>query len=124
MLILTGDITAIIKLIQTVAMDNSVPCDKKIAYLLELLGRLRTAVEKKSKLSLKLKLVIQTSINEINKLQIQLEDSRKALNQLGLDDLKNSSKRINKQLEDKYAAFNDVEGQIPVLQAQLMGTER
>lgn len=58
MLILTGDITAIIKLIQTVAMDNSVPCDKKIAYLLELLGRLRTAVEKKSKLSLKLKLVI------------------------------------------------------------------
>lgn len=44
MLILTGDITAIIKLIQTVAMDNSVPCDKKIAYLLELLGRLRTAV--------------------------------------------------------------------------------
>ena len=47
-LILSADSVAILKTIQTVATDDSIPCDKRIAYLLELLGRIRCAIEKKT----------------------------------------------------------------------------
>lgn len=46
-LILSADSVAILKTIQTVATDDSIPCAQRIAYLLELLGRIRCAVEKK-----------------------------------------------------------------------------
>jgi hypothetical protein len=43
------------------------------------------------------------------------------LNGLGLEELKASQRRINKELEDKYGVQNDVESQLPILQAGLMG---
>ena len=46
-LILGADSVAILKTIQTVATDDSIPCDQRIAYLLEVLGRIRCAIAKK-----------------------------------------------------------------------------
>lgn len=43
-IIISGDSTALLKTIQTVIAEPTVQCDQKMAYLLELLGRLRTAV--------------------------------------------------------------------------------
>lgn len=43
------------------------------------------------------------------------------MNGLGLEELKASQRRINKELEDKYGVQNDVESQLPILQAGLMG---
>lgn len=47
-LILNADSVAILKTIQTVATDDSLTCDQKIAYLLEVLGRIRSAVQMKT----------------------------------------------------------------------------
>lgn len=41
---MTSDSVALLKLIQTVGLDNTIPCDQRIAYLLELHGRLRAAI--------------------------------------------------------------------------------
>ncbi len=46
-LILTADSTALIKLIQAVGDNVNIPCDQRIAYLLELDGRLKAAIELK-----------------------------------------------------------------------------
>lgn len=43
-LILAADSVAILKTIQTVATDDSLTCDQRIAYLLEVIGRIRAAV--------------------------------------------------------------------------------
>ena len=57
-LILSADSVAILKTIQTVATDDSIPCDQRIAYLLELLGRIRCAIEKKTFAAEQLKVII------------------------------------------------------------------
>ena len=46
-LIESSDSVAILKTVQTVATDDSIPCDQRIAYLLEVLGRIRAAIGKK-----------------------------------------------------------------------------
>lgn len=43
-LIISADTVALLKTIQVIATDTSVNCDQRITYLLELLGRLKTAI--------------------------------------------------------------------------------
>lgn len=43
-LILTADSVALLKLIQSVGIDTTIPCDQRIAYLLELNGRIKSAI--------------------------------------------------------------------------------
>ena len=57
-LILGADSVAILKTIQTVATDDSLSCDQRISYLLEILGRIRAAVEKKQFAADQLKIII------------------------------------------------------------------
>lgn len=57
-LILGADSVAILKTIQTVATDDSLSCDQRISYLLEVLGRIRAAVEKKQFAADQLKVII------------------------------------------------------------------
>jgi hypothetical protein len=59
---MTSDSVALLKLIQTVGLDNTIPCDQRIAYLLELHGRLRAAIEIKGFAALQLKIVIDTAV--------------------------------------------------------------
>ena len=68
-LILSADSVAILKTVQTVATDDSLPCDQRIAYLLELLGRIRCAIEKKQFAADQLKVIIEGALEEIKRLE-------------------------------------------------------
>lgn len=46
-MILNADSVGLLKTVQIVGTDNSIPCDQRIAFLLELDGRLKSAIEKK-----------------------------------------------------------------------------
>ena len=46
-LILSADSAAILKTVQTLASDDSIPCSQIVNYLLELIGRIRAAIQLK-----------------------------------------------------------------------------
>ena len=61
------------KTIQTVATDDSIPCDKRIAYLLEVLGKLRKAIEEKIFAADQIKVIIDGAKEEIKRLEGEIE---------------------------------------------------
>ncbi len=61
-LILSADVAAILKTIQTIGSDSSVTCNQRINYLLELQGRLRAAIEKKTFSADQLRVINDNSI--------------------------------------------------------------
>ena len=71
-IILERDSFAILKTIQTVATDDSLPCDQRIAYLLEVLGRLRCAIAKKEFAASQLEVIIQGALEEIKRLEREI----------------------------------------------------
>ena len=72
-LILSADSVAILKTIQTVATDDSIPCDKRIAYLLEVLGKIRKAIEEKIFAADQIKVIIDGAKEEIRRLEKEIE---------------------------------------------------
>lgn len=58
-----------IKTIQVVANDDSVPCGTKISYLLEFMGMVKYAISRKSLAIDQLITIIDGAKNEINRLQ-------------------------------------------------------
>lgn len=60
-MILNADSVGLLKTVQVVGADNSIPCDQRIAFLLELDGRLKSAIEKKIFNSEQLKVVINSA---------------------------------------------------------------
>lgn len=71
-LILAADSVALLKTIQTVATDDSLTCDQRIAYLLEVIGRIRTAVEKKQFAVDQLNIIVTGANNEIARLTAEV----------------------------------------------------
>jgi hypothetical protein len=61
-LILSADSVALLKTIQSVGTNSALPCDQRIAYLLELLGRLKAAVAKKTFAASQVKIVIDAAL--------------------------------------------------------------
>lgn len=72
-LILKADSVAILKAIQTVATDDSLTCDQRISYLQEILGRIRSAVEKKQFAADQLKVIIDGALAEIKRLEGEID---------------------------------------------------
>lgn len=64
-LILNTDSVAILKTIQVVATDDSLTCDQRISYLLEIFGRIRSAIEKKQFAVDQLRVIIEGANAEI-----------------------------------------------------------
>ena len=123
-LILSADSVAILKTIQTVATDDSIPCDQRIAYLLELHGRIKCAIAKKEFAADQLEVIIQGALDEIARLEDEikrLEGEKKAL---WLDELRDKLAKLVKELEDVYNRFNAVEAEIPPREAQVVGYEK
>ena len=123
-LILSADSVAILKTIQTVATDDSIPCGQRIAYLLEVLGRIRCAIEKKQFAANQLEVIIQGALEEIRRLEDEikrLEEEKKAL---WLDELRDKLAKLVKELEEVYNRFNAVEAEIPPREAQVAGYEK
>ena len=54
---------------QTLASDDSIPCSQIVDYLLELLGRIRVAIEKKQFAANQLKVIIDGALAEIARLE-------------------------------------------------------
>lgn len=86
-----------------------------------MLGRLKTAIEKKVFAADQLKIVIDASVTEIGRLQAEVENNKKLIANLGIDKLKDKQNIELVKLEEGYAKLNEVEGQTPVLQAQVIG---
>lgn len=120
-LVLSADSVAILKTIQTIGTNESLPCDQRISYLLELLGRIQAAIAKKTFAANQLQVVIDGANAEITRLQAQIDDINKSVAGLGLDDLKNKLDGFLTQLQSAYVDYNRVQDQIPVLQAQVTG---
>ena len=72
-LILNADTVAILKTIQTVATNDSLTCDQRVAYLLEVLGRIKTAVESKQFSADQLKVIISGANDEILRLENEIK---------------------------------------------------
>ena len=123
-LIISADSVAILKTIQTVATDDSIPCDQRIAYLLEVLGRIRCAIEKKQFSADSIEVIIEGALEEIKRLEgeiARLEDEKKAL---WLEELRDKLAHLVKELEDVYDQFNHVESEIPPREAKIAGYEK
>lgn len=123
-LILSADSVAILKTIQTVATDDSLPCDQRIAYLLEVLGRLKCAIEKKQFAANQLKVIIQGALDEIKRLEGEIDRLEREKKALWLDELRDKLAKLVKDLEDVYIRFNAVEAEIPPREAQVAGFEK
>lgn len=76
-----ADVVLILKTVQAVASDDSLPCSQQVDYLLELLGRIRSAIEKKQFAADQLAVVIEAAEAEIKRLEAEverLEDEKKS----------------------------------------------
>ena len=96
-LILGADSVGILKTIQTVATDDSIPCEQRIAYLLELLGRIRNAIEKKTFAADQLRVIIDGARAEITRLQSEINKLRQNITDLWLDELND---KLNDAIRD------------------------
>lgn len=70
---LTADAIVILKTIQTVATDDSIPCSEQVNYLLELLGKIKSAIEKKQFSADQLTIIIEAAEAEIKRLEKEIE---------------------------------------------------
>lgn len=67
---------------QTLSTNDAIPCSQIVDYLLELLGRIRAAIEKKQFASNQLNVIIDGALAEIARLEKEikrLEDENRAL---------------------------------------------
>lgn len=123
-LIIGSDTVALLKLVQSVGIDTTIPCDKRIAYLLELQGRIKAAIEKKNYAADQLKIVIDGANAEVIRLQGLINANNKDIDALGLADLNNKLNGLLTDLQTAYANYNKIDSQIPVLEAQVAGNTK
>lgn len=123
-MILNADSVGLLKTVQVVGTDNSIPCDQRIAFLLELDGRLKSAIEKKIFNSEQLKVVINSAQTETIRLQQIIDQNNADIDRLGLNDLNARINGLIKEMQGAYTNFNVIESQIPVLEAQVSGNEK
>ena len=89
-----------------------------------MLGRIRTAIEKKQFLANQLQVIIDGALAEIARLEDEidrLEDEKKAL---WLDELRSKLAKLVKELEACYQNFNAVESQIAPNEARVAGFQK
>lgn len=60
-MILSADAAALIQTIQAIGTSDAMPCDQRIAYLLEMLGRLKAAVAKKTFANSQVRIIIDAA---------------------------------------------------------------
>lgn len=89
-----------------------------------MLGRLKAAIEKKVFAGDQLKIVIDGAVSEITRLQALIDQNKATIAGLKIDDLKTKLTGLVSQLEGVYTEYNRVESQIPVLEAQVAGSDQ
>ena len=104
----TGDSVAILKTIQTLVSNDSIPCGEILSYLLEFLGRIRVAIQKKQFGADQLKVIIDGAKAEIARLTAEIGNLKGQITDLWLDELKDKLASSLKDLEGYYNRFNQV----------------
>lgn len=108
-----GDVGGITKTLQVVAADDSVPCGTKITYLLELLGSVKNAIQRKTLVADQLQAVIEGAKAEIARLQDEINRTQKDRDALRLPDLDARVNDLSAKLTLLYSQINAVRDQIP-----------
>lgn len=116
-----GDTAAILKTLQVVASDDSVPCGTKISYLLELLGSVKAAIQRKNLYADQLASIIDGAKAEIARLQDEIARVQKDRDALGIPDLQNKVNNLVNKLQILYNQINAVKAQIPPEEARVAG---
>lgn len=84
-LINSADSVALLRTVQSLVSNDSIPCGDALAYLLELLGRIRAAIEKKQFGVDQLKVIIDGAKAEIARLNSEIQKLQDAIKDLWLD---------------------------------------
>ena len=104
--------------------DDSIPCSIVVDYLLELLGRIRCAIEKKQFAANQLEIIIEGAKAEIKRLQGEIDDLEDKKKALWLDELKDKLNKLVQELLKCNQDFNAVESQIAPNEARVAGYEK
>lgn len=116
-----GDTGAILKTLNVVASDDSVPCGTKISYLLELLGSVKNAIQRKNLLADQLASIIDGAKAEIARLQGEIDRIQKDRDALGIPSLETKVNDLISRLQVLYNQINAVKAQIPPEDARVQG---
>lgn len=123
-MILSADSVGILRTVQAVGASQSLPCNQIIAYLLEVLGRVKVAVQKKTFAGDQLKIVVDAANKEITRLQALYNANVADIDRLGTDTLKNRLNGLLADLQLAYTDYNKFNTQIPVIEAQINGNNQ
>ena len=123
-IILSADSIAILKTIQTLVSNDAIPCDQIVSYLLEMLGRIRAAIQKKQFAADQLRIIIDGAKAEIARIDAEIARLQQERKDLWLDELKAKLADLVAQLEPLYKQFNEVESQIAPNEARVAGYEK
>jgi predicted nucleic acid-binding Zn-ribbon protein len=116
-----GDTGAFSKTLQVVAADDSVPCGVKVNYLLELLGSIKAAIQRKTLLADQLVSIIDGAKAEIARLQGEIARVQRDRDGLNLPGLQKTVNDLVSQLQPFYDRINAVKTQIPPEEARVAG---
>jgi hypothetical protein len=108
-----GDTAAILKTINAVATDDSVPCGTKISYLLELLGSVKAAIQRKSLFVDQLVSIIGGAKAEITRLQSEIARTQGDRDALKIPAIEAKIAALVSKLEGLYGQINALKTQIP-----------
>lgn len=123
-IILSADSVAILKTIQTLVSNDSIPCEDIVAYLFEMLGRIRAAIEKKQFAADQLRIIIDAAEAEIARLNEEIARLEAERVDLWLDEYRDRLRELVAELEPLYKQFNEVESQIAPNEARVEGYKK
>ena len=86
-LVNAADTVGLLKTIQSLVSNDSIPCGQTLNYLLELLGRIRAAIQKKQFGADQVKTIIDAARVEIARLNNEIKGREAAITDLWLDEL-------------------------------------
>lgn len=82
-----ADSVGLLQTVQTLVSNDAIPCGQALNYLLELLGRIRAAIQKKQFGADQLKVIIDAAKVEIARLNKEIQNREQAITDLWLDEL-------------------------------------
>lgn len=106
------------------ASDDSIPCSDKVCYLLELLGLVKEAIQRKSLSADKLATIVAAAQAEINRLNGEIKRIQDERDKLRIPNLEANINDFVSKLQNLYDQTNAVKVQIPPEEARILGYEK
>lgn len=110
--------------LKSLAADDSVPCGTKVSYLLELLGSVKGAIQRKNLAADELVSIIDGAKAEIARLQGEITRAQAERDALKIPDIEARIADLVARLNNFYNQINAVKAQIPPEEARIAGYEK